>query len=146
MLRPTKVPYGQVLTFGRPSIVRLGGPRRRQSDERTPCRRYSEWRSINSHHLSVLAVSHDQQLRSTGSQGYPIPRHRQPALSDSGRGAALIVGPTACPWSEPLKNLSPLHGGHGRVVILPNIASRIHNLTLFTIGDFPELEGVVTKS
>jgi hypothetical protein len=58
----------------------------------------------------------------------------------------MIVGPTASTCSEPLKNLSPLHGGHGRVVVLLNIASRMHNRPLFTIGDFPELEGVVTKS
>jgi len=58
----------------------------------------------------------------------------------------MIVGSTASTCSEPLKNLSPLHGGHGRVVVLLNIASRMHNRPLFTIGDFPELEGVVTKS
>ena len=51
----------------------------------------------------------------------------------------MIVGPTASTCSEPLKNLSPLHGGHGRVVVLLNIASRMHNRPLFTIWDFPEL-------
>ena len=52
----------------------------------------------------------------------------------------MIVGPTASTCTEPLQNLSPLHGGHGRVVVLLNIASRMHNRPLFNIGDFPDVE------